>query len=499
MEPETLAPASGDERTATEPETLKNYIGGEWVESAATETIDDIDPATGRILARVPLSTTADVDAAARAARAAQADWAAVPVTKRARGVFALREALVSHRDELTRLVTEDMGKALDDARGEVGRGIESTEVACGVPTLMKGENLEGVATGVDVEMWRQPVGVVAAITPFNFPAMIPLWFLPSAIACGNTFILKPSERDPRTPQRIVELVAGIEEIPPGVVNIIHGAHDAVNGLLDHPEIDAISFVGQASTALHVMDRGTRSGKRVQALGGAKNSMVVMDDADLDQAVPAMMQSAFGNAGQRCLAGSVAVIVGDEERRREVRSALADAAANLPTGNGADEGVVCPPMVGADARDRLSAAADRAIGDGAEVVVDGRDRTNEAGALMGPTILTVADRESELAREELFGPLLGLLEVESLDEALEFVNASRYGNASVIFTSSGEAVRRYRNEVEAGMVGVNIGVPAPVAWFPFAGWKDSMVGDLHANGHDAIEFYTRKKVLTTRW
>ena len=499
MEPETLAPASGDERTATEPETLKNYIGGEWVESAATETIDDIDPATGRILARVPLSTTADVDAAARAARAAQADWAAVPVTKRARGVFALREALVSHRDELTRLVTEDMGKALDDARGEVGRGIESTEVACGVPTLMKGENLEGVATGVDVEMWRQPVGVVAAITPFNFPAMIPLWFLPYAIACGNTFILKPSERDPRTPQRIVELVAGIEEIPPGVVNIIHGAHDAVNGLLDHPEIDAISFVGQASTALHVMDRGTRSGKRVQALGGAKNSMVVMDDADLDQAVPAMMQSAFGNAGQRCLAGSVAVIVGDEERRREVRSALADAAANLPTGNGADEGVVCPPMVGADARDRLSAAADRAIGDGAEVVVDGRDRTNEAGALMGPTILTVADRESELAREELFGPVLGLLEVESLDEALEFVNASRYGNASVIFTSSGEAVRRYRNEVEAGMVGVNIGVPAPVAWFPFAGWKDSMVGDLHANGHDAIEFYTRKKVLTTRW
>jgi malonate-semialdehyde dehydrogenase (acetylating)/methylmalonate-semialdehyde dehydrogenase len=499
MEPETLAPASGEKRAAIEPETLKNYIGGQWVDSAATETIDDIDPATGAILARVPLSTEADVDAAAGAARAAQADWAALSVTKRARAVFALREALVSHRDELTRLVTEDMGKALDDARGEVGRGIESTEVACGVPTLMKGENLEGVATGVDVEMWRQPVGVVAAITPFNFPAMIPLWFLPYAIACGNTFILKPSERDPRTPQRIVELVDGIDEIPAGVVNILHGAHDAVNGLLDHPEIDAISFVGQASTALHVMERGTRSGKRVQALGGAKNSMVVMDDANLDQAVPAMMQSAFGNAGQRCLAGSVAVVVGDEARRREVRDALADAAANLPTGNGADEGVVCPPRVGAVARDRLAAAAGRAIDEGAEVVVDGRDRTNDAGALMGPTILTIDDRESDLAREELFGPLLGLLEVESLDEALEFVNSSRYGNASVIFTSSGEAVRRYRNEVEAGMVGVNIGVPAPVAWFPFAGWKDSMVGDLHANGHDAIEFYTRKKVLTTRW
>jgi len=500
MEPETLAAAGTERGTATEPETLKNYIGGEWVESAATETIDDIDPATGEILARVPLSTTADVDAAARAARAAQPAWAAVPVTKRARAVFALREALDAHRDELTRLVTEDMGKALDDARGEVGRGIESTEVACGIPTLMKGENLEGVATGVDVEMWRQPVGVVAAITPFNFPAMIPMWFLPYAIACGNTFILKPSERDPRTPQRIVELVDGIDAIPPGVVNIVHGAHDAVNGLLDHPEIDAISFVGQASTALHVMDRGTRSGKRVQALGGAKNSMVVMDDADLEKTIPAMMQSAFGNAGQRCLAGSVAVVVGDEERHREVRSALADAAASLPTGNGADEGVVCPPMVGADARDRLAAAAGRAIDeDGSEVVVDGRDRTNAAGALMGPTILTIADRESDLAREELFGPLLGLLEVESLDAALEFVNASRYGNASVIFTSSGAAVRRYRNEVEAGMIGVNVGVPAPVAWFPFAGWKDSMVGDLHANGHDAIEFYTRKKVLTTRW
>ena len=499
MEPQTLAAEDTGQDTTGQPETLKNYIGGEWVESAATDHIDDVDPATGEVLARVPLSTLADIDAAAKAARAAQPGWAAVSVAKRARAVFALREALWEHRDELTRLVTQDMGKALDDARGEVGRGIESTEVACGIPTLLKGENLENVAGGVDVEMWRQPVGVVAAITPFNFPAMIPLWFLPYAIACGNTFILKPSERDPRTPQRIVELVAGIDQIPAGVVNIVHGAHEAVNGLLDHPEIDAISFVGQASTALHVMERGTRSGKRVQALGGAKNSMVVMDDADLDRAIPAMMQSAFGNAGQRCLAGSVAVVVGDEERRREVRSALAEAAANLPTGNGTDEGVVCPPMVAADARDRVAAAADRAIDQGSEVVVDGRERTNAAGALMGPTILTVADRESELARDELFGPLLAVLEVGDLDEALEFVNSSRYGNASVIFTASGGAARQFRNEVEAGMVGVNIGVPAPVAWFPFAGWKDSMVGDLHANGFDAIDFYTRKKVLTTRW
>ena len=499
MEPETLASPSHAGSTVADAPTLKNYVGGQWVDSAAADALDDVDPATGELLARVPLSTAADVDAAARAARSAQPAWAAVPVAKRARAVFALREALWANREELTQLVTQDMGKALDDARGEVGRGIESTEAACGIPTLLKGETLEGVAKGMDVEMWRQPVGVVAAITPFNFPAMIPLWFLPYAIACGNTFILKPSERDPRTPARIVELCDGIDEIPAGVVNLVHGAHDAVNGLLDHPEIDAISFVGQASTALHVMDRGTKSGKRVQALGGAKNSMVVMDDADLDRAVPAMMQSAFGNAGQRCLAGSVAVIVGDAERRERVRSVLADAARELPAGPGTDEAVICPPMVAADARDRVSGAVDRAVEEGAEMVVDGRDTTNEAGALMGPTILAAADRESELAREELFGPVLALVEVDDIGEALEFVNGSRYGNASVIFTESGAAVRRYRNEVEAGMIGVNVGVPAPVAWFPFAGWKDSMVGDLHANGFDAIEFYTRKKVLTTRW
>jgi malonate-semialdehyde dehydrogenase (acetylating)/methylmalonate-semialdehyde dehydrogenase len=491
--------ATIEQPTETSVETLRNYVGGRWVESVTSEHIEDVDPATGRLLAQVPLSTAGDVDAAARAARAAQPDWAAVPIARRARAVFALREALWSHREELAQLVTQDMGKALDDARGEVVRGIESTEAACGIPSLIKGETLEGVAKGMDVEMWRQPVGVVAAITPFNFPAMIPLWFLPFAIACGNTFILKPSERDPRTSQRILELIDEIEEIPAGVVNLVHGAHDAVNGLLDHPEVDAISFVGQASTALYVMERGTRSGKRVQALGGAKNSMVVMDDADLDQAVPAMMQSAFGNAGQRCLAGSVAVVVGDESRRAEVRSVLADAARDLPTGPGTDESVICPPMVGADARERVSGAVDRALGEGAEMVVDGRETTNEAGALMGPTIVAAADRESELAREELFGPVLALVEVSDLGEALEFVNGSRYGNASAIFTSSGAAVRRYRNEVEAGMVGINVGVPAPVAWFPFAGWKDSMVGDLHANGHDAIEFYTRKKVLTTRW
>ncbi len=491
--------ATLEQTTATDVETLHNYIGGEWVPSAATEAIDDVDPATGEVLARVPLSTVADVDAAAAAARAAQPEWAAVSVTRRARALFALREAMWEEREALAQLVTQDMGKALDDARGEVMRGIESTEAACGIPSLIKGETLEGVATGLDVELWRQPVGVVAAITPFNFPAMIPMWFLPFAIACGNSFILKPSERDPRTSARIVELIDAIDEIPAGVVNLLHGAHDAVNGLLDHPEVDAISFVGQASTALYVMQRGTKSGKRVQALGGAKNSLVVMDDADLDKAMPAIMQSAFGNAGQRCLAGSIAVIVGDEARRIEVREAIAEAARNLPAGPGTDERVICPPMVAADARNRVADAVGRALDGGAEMIVDGREITNEAGALLGPTVVATSDRESELAREELFGPVLALIEVDDLDEALEFVNGSRYGNSSSLFTSSGAAVRRFRAEAETGMIGINIGVPAPIAWFPFAGWKDSMVGDLHANGHDAIDFYTRKKVLTTKW
>ena len=499
MGPEVLEGAGSREQGAVEQGVLRNHLAGEWVASAASEHLDDVDPATGRVLARVPLSTEADVDAAAHAARAAQPGWAAVPVAKRARAVLALREALWAHREELARLVTEDLGKALDDARGEVLRGIESTEAACGIPALLKGETLEGVAAGMDVEMWRQPVGVVAAITPFNFPAMIPLWFLPFAIGCGNTFVLKPSERDPRPAQRIVELVDSIGEIPAGVVSLVHGSREAVNALLDHPRIDAISFVGQASTALHVMERGTRSGKRVQALGGAKNSLVVMDDADLEQAIPAMMQSAFGNAGQRCLAGSVAVVVGDGERQRDVRTAIAEAARELPTGPGTDEGVVCPPMVAADARGRVADAVGRALADGAELLVDGRAVTNDAGALMGPTVLVASDPESELAREELFGPVLALVEVDDLGEALAFVNGSRYGNATAIFTSSGAAARRYRAEAEAGMIGVNVGVPAPVAWFPFAGWKDSMVGDLHANGTDAIEFYTRKKVMTTRW
>jgi malonate-semialdehyde dehydrogenase (acetylating) / methylmalonate-semialdehyde dehydrogenase len=480
--------------------TLANYVGGAWVASASGDALDDIDPATGEVAARVPLSGAQDVDRAVGAAREAQTDWRAVAPQRRARAVMALREALWEHREELAQLGTADMGKTIDDARGEVLRGIESTEAACAIPHLLKGENLEGVASGVDVELVRQPVGVVAGITPFNFPCMIPLWFLPFAIACGNTFVLKPSERDPRPSVRIFELIDAIEGIPPGVANLVHGAHDAVNGLLDHPEVDAISFVGQATTARYVAERAAATGKRAQALGGAKNSMVVMPDADLAQAVPAMLGSAFGNAGQRCLAGSVAVLVGDAERQDAVREALVAEAAKLTLGPGVDPETDVSPLVAPEARQRIVDAVGRAEDKGAKVLLDGRGAASgPADTLMGPTIVEAADRESELAREELFGPLLALVRAADIDDALGFVNGSRYGNATAIFTSSGSSARAYRYGVEAGMVGVNVGVPAPVAWFPFAGWKDSMEGDLHANGRDAVEFYTRTKVLTSRW
>jgi malonate-semialdehyde dehydrogenase (acetylating)/methylmalonate-semialdehyde dehydrogenase len=485
--------------TAAEARTLQNYIAGRWRDAEVSEALEDRDPATGELAARVPLSGAADVDEAVRAAREAQPAWREVPPQERARAVLALRDALVSHRQEVTALVTADMGKTLADADGEVGRGIESVESAAAIPHLLKGETLEGVAAGVDVELVRQPVGVVAAITPFNFPAMIPLWFLPYAVACGNAFVLKPSERDPRPAERICELIDEEKIFPPGIVSLVHGGREAVEAILDHDGVDAVSFVGQASTARLIATRSAQTGKRVQALGGAKNSMILAEDADLDSAVPAIMGSAFGAAGQRCLAGSVCVIAGDEARQAEVREALRAAAATLTTGPGADPGTDVCPMVAPAARERAEAAVAAAESDGATVLLDGRIGGGEAGALLGPTLVDVADPESELAREEVFGPVLALVAVPDLDAAIEFANGSRYGNAGSIFTTSGSAARAYRWGIEAGMLGVNIGVPAPVAWFPFSGWKDSLDGDLHANGRDAVDFYTRKKVVTSRW
>jgi len=486
--------------TVTETRTLSNYVGGAWIEAQAPAgTLEDRDPATGELAAMIPLSGAADVDAAVRAARAAQPGWREIAPQKRARAVIALREALWERREDLARLVTADMGKTLDDARGEVLRGIESVEAACGIPHLLKGENLEGVAHGVDVELVRQPVGVVAAITPFNFPAMIPLWFLPFAIATGNSFVLKPSERDPRPAELIFELIDRIEELPDGILNLVHGGRDAVNGLLDHPEVDAISFVGQASTARYIAERSAANGKRFQALGGAKNSLVVMPDAELETSVPAIMASAFGAGGQRCLAGSVAVLVGSRDEQDRALEALAAAAAELGVGPGDQQGVEVCPLVSPEARDRVAVAIETAVAGDDEVVLDGRRDAGPGGSLIGPSIIATAELESELAREELFGPLLAIVRAADLDAALEFVNGSRYGNAGSIFTTSGAAARAYRYGAEAGMLGVNVGVAAPVAWFPFSGWKDSIDGDLHANGTDAVDFYTRKKVITSRW
>jgi malonate-semialdehyde dehydrogenase (acetylating) / methylmalonate-semialdehyde dehydrogenase len=480
--------------------TLRNYVGGGWRPASVDESLEDRDPVSGEIRALVPLSGEAEVGAAVDAAASVQAEWREVAPQRRARAIMRLRNELADRHEELARLVTDDMGKTLADARGEVARGIESVEAACAIPHLLKGESLEGVARGVDVELFRQPVGVVAAITPFNFPAMIPLWFLPFALACGNGFVLKPSERDPRPSELIFEVIDGIEEIPSGICNLVHGARDAVNALLDHPHVDAVSFVGQASTARYIAERSAATGKRCQALGGAKNSLVVMPDADLEPTVAGIMGSAFGAAGQRCLAGSVALLVGDEGRQNEVRDALVAAASALQVGPGGDEATDVCPLVAPEARERLVAALERAEADGVEVLLDGRTSDpGRAGTVFGPTIVDRTERDSELAREELFGPLLTLIRSRDLDDALEFVNGSRYGNAGSIFTTSGGAAREYRYGVEAGMIGVNVGVAAPVAWFPFSGWKDSLDGDLHANGRDAVEFYTRKKVITSRW
>jgi malonate-semialdehyde dehydrogenase (acetylating)/methylmalonate-semialdehyde dehydrogenase len=413
--------------------------------------------------------------------------------------VFALRELLNANREELAAIVTADMGKTIADARGEVGRGIESTEAACAAPHMLKGDNLEGVATGLDVEMVRQPVGVIAAITPFNFPAMIPLWFLPYAVVCGNTFVLKPSEADPLTSVRIFELIDEAGIFPPGVVNLVHGARDAVGGLLDHPGVDGISFVGSASTARLVYRRAADGGKRVQALGGAKNALVLMPDADAALTRSGVLGSAFGAAGQRCLAGSVAVLVGTEQEQDRTRDLIVEGAKGLRVGDGADPEVDVCPLVSPAARDRVVAEIAAAEAEGAEIVLDGRGDSGPGGAQLGPTVIDHAALDSRVVTEELFGPVLALVRVPDLETAIERVNASPYGNASSIFTTSGGAARAYRYGVEVGMVGVNVGVAAPVAWFPFSGWKASLDGDLPSNGADAFEFYTRKKVVTSRW
>jgi malonate-semialdehyde dehydrogenase (acetylating) / methylmalonate-semialdehyde dehydrogenase len=478
---------------------LRNFVGGAWVEIEATETLKTRSPASGAVLAEVPLSSADDVAAATAAARAAFPAWRATAPQQRARALFKLRDLVAGHQEELARLVTTDMGKTFDDAFAEVGRGVESIEAASAVPHLLKGENLEGIATGVDVEMVRQPLGVIGAITPFNFPVMIPLWFIPYAIGCGNTVVLKPSEQDPLPSVRLFELIDEAGVFPAGVLNLVLGAHDAVNGLLHSPEVDGISFVGSAKTARYVAGTAAAEGKRVQALGGAKNAMVAMPDADPKLLAGGVTSSAFGAAGQRCLAGSLLVLVGSKEEQDASLRTVVDAAKGLSVGDGADPSTDVCPLVSVASRERVEGEIETALSGGAELILDGRRDGGEGGAELGPTIIDGASPDSRAVKEELFGPVLTVLRTPDLDGALEVVNASRYGNSSILFTSSGGTAREFRYGVQAGMIGVNIGVAAPIAWFPFAGWKDSIDGDLHANGNDAIEFYTRKKVVTSRW
>jgi malonate-semialdehyde dehydrogenase (acetylating) / methylmalonate-semialdehyde dehydrogenase len=477
--------------------TLQNYIGGSWVDADGAELHDVLNPSNGETLARVPFSTAGHLDEAVAAARAALPAWRGVSTIARARKLFELREKLEARKDEIAHSVVMEMGKTLPDATAEVGRMIEMVEAATAIPTTMQGRVLEDVARGVDAETIRQPVGVCAAIAPFNFPAMVPFWFLPFAIACGNTFVLKPSEQVPMTQSMVFGIIDTLG-LPDGVVNLVNGGREVVEGILEHPDIDAISFVGSAPVARIVYERAAQTGKRVQALGGAKNHMVVCPDAVVEPTVNGLIGSGFGAAGQRCMAGSVIVTVGEAHDR--VIPKLVEESRKLRVGNGLDDGVDVGPVISCDARDRISDWIQRAVDDGADLVLDGRDPDADAdGSYIGPTILDNVKPDDPIVSEEVFGPVLAVVNVDTLEEAIEVVNNSPFGNGVSIFTESASAVRKFRHDVEVGMVGVNIGVAAPVAFFPFSGWKASFLGDLHAHGPDGVEFFTRKKTITSRY
>jgi malonate-semialdehyde dehydrogenase (acetylating)/methylmalonate-semialdehyde dehydrogenase len=476
--------------------TIQAYIGGKFRESR-NDKVDPIpNPATGETIATLPYSTREEINEAVAAAKKAFPGWSETPVPDRAQVMFRFKALFDSHIDELSALVTQENGKTLDESRGEVKRAIEVIDFACGAPTLMMGTNLDQIARGIDEELTRFPVGVVAGITPFNFPNMVPMWMIPVAIVTGNTFILKPSQLTPLSAMRIAELLqeAGL---PEGVFNVVHGANDAVNQLLTHPDVAAISFVGSATVAAYIYKTAAEHGKRVQALGGAKNHILVMDDADPELSAPHVISSAFGNAGQRCLAGSVAVGVGKigDALVRE----LAKDAAQLHIGPGTDPKTTLGPVIRGERKKKLIQYIDGAQAEGAQLVTDGRKVDMDEGFFLGPTIFDRVTPNMKIWKEELFGPVLSVVRASDIDEALNLLNSSTYGNMASIFTTSGKNAREFKRRAQAGMLGVNIGVAAPMAFFPFTGWKNSFFGDLHATGQDSVRFYTRHKVVTTRW
>jgi len=478
---------------------LKNYINGEWTASHATQTLAVLNPATAEVLATTPFSTPAEVDAAAQAAAQAFEGWKRTPATERIQYLFKLKALLDEHFDELARSITIENGKILDDARGEMRRAIENVEVACGIPTMMLGDFAEDIARGIDEYMIRQPVGVVASICPFNFPGMIPFWYMPYALACGNPVIIKPSERTPLTMQKVFHLLEQIG-FPPGVVNLVNGSADTVNAILDHPLIQAITFVGSTAVARHIYSRAAANGKRVQAQGGAKNPLIVLPDADLDMTTRIVLDSVYGNAGQRCLASANVIMVGGAGKT--FTPAFAQGASQRVVGFGLDEGVQMGPVITAQSKARIEGLIETGVKEGAQLVVDGRNPKiagHENGFFVRPTVLDKVLPGTTVAQTEIFGPVMTVLNLETVDDAIAFVNSGQYGNQACIFTSSGAAARKFRSEAQAGNVGINIGVAAPMAFFPFSGWKQSFFGTLHGQGKHAVEFFTQTKVVIERW
>ncbi len=478
---------------------LKNYIAGAWQQSQTTDYLEVINPATNALLAEVPLSLARELDQAVTAASEAFSTWRRIPPTERIQYLFKLKTRLEENRDELAKTITAECGKTLKESQGELQRAIENVEVACGIPTLMQGYNSEDIARGIDEIMIRQPLGVVGVIAPFNFPAMIPFWFFPYAIACGNTCIIKPSEKVPQTMTKIMELV-GQTGIPAGVVNLVNGSKTVVDALLDHPTVKAISFVGSSPVAQYIYRRAAENGKRVQCQGGAKNPVVILPDADLEMTTRIVADSAFGCAGQRCLAASLAITVGTV--KADFTAAMVTAAQQRVVGNGLDDGVQMGAVINRSSCDRIHALIQTGIDEGSKLLVDGRNPQipgHEQGSFVRPTLLQDVPPQGEIATTEIFGPVLGLIHTDTLDQAIALVNQSRWGNMACLFTNSGSAARKFRYEAEAGNIGINIGVAAPMAFFPFSGWKESFYGDLHGQSQHAVEFFTQTKVVVERW
>ncbi|MGZ9793909.1 methylmalonate-semialdehyde dehydrogenase [Bacillus atrophaeus] len=475
---------------------LKNYINGEWVESKTDTYEDVVNPATKEVLCQVPISTKEDIDYAVEKASQAFKKWSKVAVPRRARILFNYQQLLQQNKEELARLITLENGKNTTEALGEVGRGIENVEFAAGAPSLMMGDSLASIATDVEAANYRYPIGVVGGIAPFNFPMMVPCWMFPMAIALGNTFILKPSERTPLLTEKLVELFEQ-SGLPKGVFNVVHGAHDVVNGVLEHPEIKAISFVGSKPVGEYVFKKGSENLKRVQALTGAKNHTIVLNDAHMEDTITNIIGAAFGSAGERCMA--CAVVTVEEGIADEFMAKLQEKAASVKMGNGLDDGVFLGPVIREDNKKRTLSYIEKGLEEGARLVCDGRENVSDEGYFVGPTIFDNVTTDMTIWKDEIFAPVLSVIRVKNLKEAVEIANESEFANGACLFTSNANAIRYFRENIDAGMLGINLGVPAPMAFFPFSGWKSSFFGTLHANGKDSVDFYTRKKVVTARY